>query len=229
MAKHTKSGKTIRIGVVGVGRGEVFARGAGRDMGMELVALCDVDEARLAGLGKRLGVATYTEFAKMLEHDLDAVILANYFHQHAGLAVQALRAGKHVMSETTAAFTMAEAVELVEAVQASGRIYMFAENYPYMLFNQEMKRLYRVRCGRGVRLRRGRVRPPRHAGLHRHHLPRPATLAELDPGDVLLHALAGPADVHYGDLAGEGQRVRDAPPGRRPGHRRTARVSDAAS
>jgi predicted dehydrogenase len=35
-------------------------------------------------------------------------------------------------------------VELVETVEKSGKIYMFAENYPYMAFNQEMRRLYQA-------------------------------------------------------------------------------------
>ena len=94
-------------------------------------------------LGKELGVATYTEYDRFLEHDMDAVILANYFHQHAPFAIKALRAGKHVMSETSACFTLAQGVALVEAVEQSGKIYMFAENYPYMVFNQEMRRVYR--------------------------------------------------------------------------------------
>ena len=134
--------KTINVGVVGVGRGSGFARGAGPHLGMKLVALCDTWEERLTALGRELGVATYTDYDEFLEHDMDAVILANYFHQHAPLAIKALQAGKHVMSETSACFTLAEGVALIEAVEKSGRIYMFAENYPYMLFNQEMRRIY---------------------------------------------------------------------------------------
>lgn len=136
--------KNIRVGVIGVGRGENFARGAGPHLGMELVALCDSWEERLLRVGKELDVATYTDYDRFLEHDMDAVILANYFHQHAPFAVKALEAGKHVMSETSACFTMAQGVELVEAVEKSGKIYMFAENYPYMVFNQEMRRLYQA-------------------------------------------------------------------------------------
>ena len=135
-------GKTIRVGVVGVGRGKGFARGAGPGLGMELVALCDTWEERLNELGAELGVPTYTDYDKFLAHDMDAVILANYFHEHAPFAIQALQAGKHVMSETAACFTLAEGVALVEAVAKSGRTYMFAENYPYMVFNQEMRKLY---------------------------------------------------------------------------------------
>ena len=120
-----------------------FARGTGPLVGMELVALCDTWEERLEQAGKQFGVATYTDYDEFLGHDLDAVILANYFHEHAPFAIKALNAGKHVMSETSACFTLAEGVALVRAVERSGKQYMFAENYPYMLFNQEMRRLYR--------------------------------------------------------------------------------------
>jgi predicted dehydrogenase len=79
--------RPIRVGVVGVRRGQSFARGAGPHLGMELVALCDVWEARLRQVGTELGVATYTDYERFLEHDLDAVILANFFHQHTPFAV----------------------------------------------------------------------------------------------------------------------------------------------
>ena len=134
--------KKIRVGVIGVGRGQSFAQGAGETVGMELVALCDQWEERLQEVGQRHGVATYLDYDEFLEHDMDAVILANYFHQHAPFAIKALEAGKHVMSETAANGTLAEGVALCRAVEKSGRIYMFAENYPFTLFNQEMRRLY---------------------------------------------------------------------------------------
>jgi len=135
--------KMIKVGVVGLGRGANFANGTGPHLGMNLVALCDLWEERLNQLGKELNVATYTDYDKFLQHDMDAVILANYFHQHAPFAIKALKAGKHVMSETSACFTLSEGVKLIETVEKTGKIYMFAENYPYMVFNLEMRRLYR--------------------------------------------------------------------------------------
>ena len=140
---RSASGKKIRVGVVGVGRGSAFARGAGPHLGMELVALCDTWAERLKPLGRELKVATYTRYDRFLEHDMDAVILANYFHEHAPFAIKALAAGKHVMSETAACFTLAEGVALVEAAEKSGLTYMFAENYAYILYVQEMRRLFR--------------------------------------------------------------------------------------
>ena len=146
--------KPIRVGVVGVGRGRSFIGGA-TATGMELVALCDTWGERLAKEANALGVAAYLDYDEFLAHDMDAVVLANYFHQHAPFAIKALQADKHVMSETAACHTLGEGVALARAVEKSGKIYMFAENYPYMVFNQEMKRLYQqgligeFKCGEG--------------------------------------------------------------------------------
>ncbi len=136
------SSDRIRVGVIGVGRGRSFAGGASDTVGMELVALCDQWEEKLAEAGEEFGVATYTDYDEFLQHDMDAVVLANYFHEHAPFAIKALRAGKHVMSETAANTTLAQGVELCRVVEETGLIYMFAENYPYTVFNQEMRRLY---------------------------------------------------------------------------------------
>ncbi len=141
--KTVRKQKPIRVGVIGVGRGDSFAAGATDLVGMKLVALCDIWKERLQKSGKRYGVATYTDYDKFLEHDMDAVVLANYFHEHAPFAVKALAAGKHVMSECSCNATLAEGVELCRAVEKSGKIYMLAENYPYTKFNMEMRRLYR--------------------------------------------------------------------------------------
>jgi predicted dehydrogenase len=138
------SERKIRVGVVGVGRGQSFAQGASAAVGMELVALCDLWEEKLREVGQRFGAATYTDYGRFLEHDMDAVVLANYFHQHAPFAIQALAAGKHVMSETAANTTLAEGVALCRAVENCGKIYMLAENYPYTVFNQEMRRVYQT-------------------------------------------------------------------------------------
>ncbi len=134
----------IRIGVVGVGRGRTFAKQA-EHVGMKLVALCDTWEENLLETGRMYpAVATYTDYDEFLGHDMDAVILANYFHEHAPFAVKALKRGLHVMSETMACKTPAEGVALARAVEKSSRIYMFAENYPFFVHNQEMRRLYRA-------------------------------------------------------------------------------------
>lgn len=143
--RGTGTTRPIRVGVVGVSRGRSFARGAGEAVGMKLVTMCDTWAAKLKeAVGEFEGVKGYTDFGKFLEHDMDAVILANYFHEHAPFAIAALDAGLHVMSETAAVKTLGEAAALSRAVKRTGKVYMFAENYCFFAVNQEMRRLYRA-------------------------------------------------------------------------------------
>ena len=133
--------KPIRLGIVGAGRGKSYM-GVSDSTGFKLVAICDTWEEKLEQVGRELNVATYVEYDQFLSHDLDAVVLCNYFHQHAPFAEKALLAGKHVMSECAACHTLAEGVSLARTVEKSGKVYMFAENYPYSAYNQEMRQLY---------------------------------------------------------------------------------------
>ena len=73
---------------------------------------------------------------------MDAVVLANYATEHAPYAIKALKMGKHVYSEVLPTQTLKEAVELIEAVEESGKIYAYGENYCYMSGPMEMKKLY---------------------------------------------------------------------------------------
>lgn len=63
---------------------------------------------------------------------MDAICIATPAPLHAAQAIKALRAGKHVLSEVPAAYTLEEAFELVRTVEETGKIYMLAENYCFM-------------------------------------------------------------------------------------------------
>jgi len=132
---------SIKVGVIGVFRGMSFVPSAVH-VGMKLVALCDTWEEKLYSAEVGDGVARYTDYDEFLNHDMDAVILANYFHEHAPFAIKALRSGKHVLSECICNFTIAEGIELCEVVEETGLIYMLAENYPYAKPNQELRKIY---------------------------------------------------------------------------------------
>lgn len=137
--------KTIKFGVFGLGRGSSFYESIMLNNG-EVVAVCDVNEKKLEDAQKKLGkdVATYTDFDEFLNHKgLEAIFLCNYFHEHAPYAIKALNKNIHVLSECTSNGTMAEGVELVRAAEKSKAIYMLSENYPFMIFNREMRRVYR--------------------------------------------------------------------------------------
>ena len=135
--------KKLKIGVFGVGRGLYCAKNF-MLLNCDIVALCDFHKDRLDAAVKELGfdVATYENFDDFINHDMDAVIIANFFHQHAPFAIKCFERGIHVFSECISNGTMAEGVQLVRAFEkTSGVVYMLAENYPQMLFNREMQRI----------------------------------------------------------------------------------------
>jgi predicted dehydrogenase len=120
----------IKIGVLGAGRGASLARSMKYAPSAELTALCDANEERLAAAVASTGVTnTYSSFEALLDSDVDAVVVASPMPLHVQHAVQALKAGKHVLSEVTAATSLDQCWELLETVRSSGRKYMMAENY----------------------------------------------------------------------------------------------------
>lgn len=132
----------IKIGVFGAGRGMDLANNF-MMLNCDIVAICDFHKERLEAASKRLGgtAAVYDNFDEFIEHDMDAVILANYFHEHAPYAIKCFERDIHVFSECISNGTMAEGVELIRAFEKSNSVYMLAENYPQMKFNREMKRI----------------------------------------------------------------------------------------
>ena len=141
--RKVKSMKKIKVGIFSLGRGQAFINNLPTS-NAEIVAICDQSKWLLDVVGKLVpDAAQYTDFDEFIEHDgLEAVVIVNYFHEHAPYAIKALEKNIHVLSECTSASTMGEAVALVRAAEKSKAIYMLSENYPFMLTNQEMRRVY---------------------------------------------------------------------------------------
>ena len=135
---------TVRLGILGTRRGLAYAEAAAGLAGVEVAAFCGRNERRLEVIGQMYPAARlYTSYAEMLaQDDVDAVVVANYADEHVPAALDALAAGKHVLVEVPAFVAVAEAVALARAVEASGRVYMLGENFCYLAFVQEMRRLY---------------------------------------------------------------------------------------
>lgn len=138
--------KKIKVGVLGAYRGTGMINYCKVADNAELVAICDKYVPALEKQKELCGTDTityYTSFDEFIKHDMDAVVLANYANEHVPFALRCLEAGKHVYSEVLPFQNMKEAVELVEAVEKSGLVYAFGENYCYMPAPAEMTKLYR--------------------------------------------------------------------------------------
>ena len=136
--------RKLRFGVFGVWRGLAFIKALAKIEEAEVFAICDKDEGKIKEAVKFCPetVKICADFDELIHCGIDAVILGNYFDEHAPFAIRAVRAGVDVFSETTAAFTLKECVELVEAVEETGRTYALAENYPFYCANREMTKIY---------------------------------------------------------------------------------------
>ena len=137
----------LKVGVFGAYRGMTMIKVLLKHPDAELVAICDkyrpaLDKAEAAAKEAGLNIALYENFEDFFLHDMDAVVLANYAHEHGIFAVRLLDSGRHVLSEVLPCETMAQAVQLVEAVERSGKVYAYAENYCYMDHTFEMWRRY---------------------------------------------------------------------------------------
>ena len=126
----------LKIGIVG-------ARGLSTVLAFQsmpetrVVALCDLNQDLLEEQAKKHNIPkTYRIFEDMLESDIDAVVIATPMQCHVPQAIQALEAGKHVLSEVTAGVTMDELWWLIECVEKYKKVYMMAENYCYIPENQ---------------------------------------------------------------------------------------------
>jgi predicted dehydrogenase len=112
------SGDRIRVAGIGVGgKGSSDIEQAGKVM--EVVALCDIDEARL---GKRASTwpsaKRYFDYRKLLDEqakEFDAVVVSTPDHHHAPATVRAIGLGKHVYVQKPLTHTVAEARLLREA------------------------------------------------------------------------------------------------------------------
>lgn len=138
--------RKIRVGVLGAHRGRTMIGYCRQAENAEVVAVCDkapYELERVRRESEGLPITCYDNFEDFIKHDMDAVVLANYANEHAPFAVRSMQEGKHVFSEVLPVQTMKEAVELVEAVERTGKIYAYGENYCYMAAPREMRRLYR--------------------------------------------------------------------------------------
>ncbi len=133
----------VRWGMIGVG-----ARGSGHTMqlaqipGSEIVAICDLYEdwanrssKSLVKLGKpapALYFGSPTKYHEMLARpDIDAVVIATPWQEHAPMAIAAMKAGKHAFSEVPLGLTLKELWEVVDTSERTGKHCMMMENCNY--------------------------------------------------------------------------------------------------
>ena len=119
--------ETIKVGIVGAGRGGHLVPSFRFQEGVEVTAMCDLDEKVLAARADLFDVSTrLTDFRALLDSDVDLVVVATPMQLHVPQSLKALAAGKHVFSEVTAAVSVDQCKELLAGDLAgrSERLYI---------------------------------------------------------------------------------------------------------
>ncbi len=146
--------KKIKYGIVGLIRGE--CGGALMTFpGIEMRAICDANPAVLEAKAKVFKKAmqgghqdpdrlqTFSDFDEFLASDVELVFIATYAPMHTDHVIKALEAGKHVISEIPAIWTVEDAKRLRASVEAHpNQKYVVAENccfWPFILDWKKMR------------------------------------------------------------------------------------------
>ncbi len=133
----------VKVALVGLGFGAEFIPIYQRHPEAELYAICQRSEESLNEIGDQFGVARrFTSYEDLLEEtDLDAVHINTPIAAHAPMSLQALNAGKHTACTVPMATTVEECLQIVEARDQNGKVYMMMETAIYtreFLYAKEM-------------------------------------------------------------------------------------------
>lgn len=97
----------------------------------EISVLCDIAPENAAASAERYGVPKVcTDWRELLREPIDAVLVVTA-GSHAPMAIEAARAGLHVLVEKPMCFSTAEAEAMIEAADAAGVTLMVAYNKRY--------------------------------------------------------------------------------------------------
>ncbi|MDA0770265.1 MAG: Gfo/Idh/MocA family oxidoreductase [Chloroflexi bacterium] len=123
----------VRMAIVGCGTiSQLNVPGYLQHPDCEVVALCDPNSERAAYRAKQWGISPkiYTDYADVLnDSQVDAVELLTPTHLHPQQIIDGLNAGKHVSCQKPISSTVAETLQIAEAVRKARTKFRVTENF----------------------------------------------------------------------------------------------------
>jgi predicted dehydrogenase len=147
------SGEPVRAGMIGCGdEGGILLTQHNPDF-LRFVAVADIrptNQKRIfdgeapwthrVGFNKKYGanarkeIKQYDDYKQLLEDkNIEAVVIALPLHLHAQVAIDALRAGKHVLCEKLMAWNVSQCKDMIRAADDSGKIMAIGHQRHYSL------------------------------------------------------------------------------------------------
>lgn len=109
---------------------------------VEIVAVCDINEARVKETAATYGAKAYTSYEALLESEnIDAVSVCLPNYLHAPVSIAALNAGAHVLCEKPMATSHEEAEQMIEAAKRNNRKLMIGHNQRFVSSHQKARKL----------------------------------------------------------------------------------------
>jgi len=138
-------------------QGPVHAEWSANLRESELVAVCDVVESKAKEIASKYQCDFYSDYHQLLERkDIEAVIVVTPPRTHASIAIDAMKAGKHVAVEKPLCMTLDEAEEMIRVSKKEHVFDCYLENLCYAPTYSMAKRIvsdggvgdvFFVRCG----------------------------------------------------------------------------------
>ena len=121
------------IGILGTGFGQTHARNFLTFEDVEVAGIFGRDEAKTLDTARSLGTAGFTDLKALLENEkVDAIVVCLPTHLHAETVTAALKAGKDVLCEIPAAYTLADAQLMQKTASETGRKLLIAHYSRFM-------------------------------------------------------------------------------------------------
>ena len=130
MAKQTR--RPTGIAIIGTGgMARAHARAFGSMRGVKVIGACDVLSDRASAFTKKYGIEhVYDDIDDVLDDArVDAVCIVTPDASHAGISIQALGAGKHVLCEKPLALNHTDAARMARLAKRKGVIHMVNFSY----------------------------------------------------------------------------------------------------
>ena len=133
----------LNVGIIGAGTFALeHAIALNNNGNLNLIAACRTSVLELESFCGRFGIRGYSNYKSLLaDIDIDAVLIATPHHLHAPIAIEAAKAGKHILIEKPFASTMIEADEIIAAADNANIKLMIGHNMQFVPASTRAKEL----------------------------------------------------------------------------------------
>ncbi|WP_085768286.1 Gfo/Idh/MocA family protein [Nonlabens spongiae] len=123
--------KEITVAIIGCGRiAQRHAQHINNTEGLNLVAVCDIDENKAKELGAEYSVPHIKNAGDLFKiEDIDVVAICTPNGHHAEHSISALKAGKHVLCEKPMAISVHDCGEMIKTAEKyNKRLFVIKQN-----------------------------------------------------------------------------------------------------